>query len=437
MKKIAGACLIAAAVLFVIMLFSSDIDRILTDRIPYTYSLGCSLINYSAGFIRRGLFGELIGLMNGVLQPVLSIMLISALSLIFILYLFLSRMTRLNIKPPYILAILLSPSLILMQRGPNFIHNDAFLIALNLAVSCFLLHLIFHKRHGASDRPSFAMMLLADSSVFAVLTVSALIHELSASLLPPVILLFFIYSRRVHRMMHSVSVLALLILVYALMMIFFKYADPDIIAESWSGIYSDPDSYRKNTALLNIADSWYSSYFLSTAATLFKEHAIVFIPHMFTAVAVPFIILLLSGITVFHSASSRAGIIRGMIVISSVCPLGLCLVGIDYGRWFSISAINLTSYILLTAHPAGRIRSEGNQTENLRKIKDIAKQCTAAAIAVILLNFRLDVDGYFLEAEQTIAEETGEAIFCCSNLPEDLGPVIARDRIIQPKNGAR
>ena len=411
--------LLTAAVAAVILAFAADIDGIVKGLISFSYPLGCSLVNYSAGFVRRGLFGEIIELMNGLLQPVLSIMLISVSSLTFILYLFLSRMSGLKMKLPYILAIVLSPSLVLMQRGSNFIHNDALLIALNLAVSCFLLRLIFHAKQGASDRPSFARMILTDSSVFSVLAVSALIHELSASLLPPVMLLFFI------------------ILVYAVMMAFFKYADPDTIAKSWSGIYGDPEAYRKNTALLSVADSWYASYFLSAAGTLLKENAIAFIPHLFTAVAVPFIVLMLSGITVFHSASTRAGIIRGLLIISSLSPLGLCITGIDYGRWFSISAINLTSYILLTAHPAGRIRNDESQPEHERRIKDVLKQCAAAAIAVILLNFRLEVDGYFLEAEQPIAEEVREAAVRISDLPHDLMPVLVRDRIIRPRNGAR
>ena len=65
------------------------------------------------------------------------------------------------------------------------------------------------------------------------------------------------------------------------------------------------------------------------------------------------------------------------------------------------------------------------------------KQCAAAAIAVILLNFRLEVDGYFLEAEQPIAEEVREAAVRISDLPHDLMPVLVRVRILRPRNGAR
>lgn len=108
--------LLTAAVAAVILAFAADIDGIVKGLISFSYPLGCSLVNYSAGFVRRGLFGEIIELMNGLLQPVLSIMLISVSSLTFILYLFLSRMSGLKMKLPYILAIVLSPSLVLMQR---------------------------------------------------------------------------------------------------------------------------------------------------------------------------------------------------------------------------------------------------------------------------------------------------------------------------------
>ena len=57
-------------------------------------------------------------------------------------------------------------------------------------------------------------MLAVDCIIFILLTVSALIHELSATLLPPVILIFFIYARKAGRIMHAATVTALLLLVY-------------------------------------------------------------------------------------------------------------------------------------------------------------------------------------------------------------------------------
>lgn len=79
--KMAGNFLLAAAVLFVIMIFASDIDRMAAGSIDLTYSLGCSLVNYSAGFVRRGLLGEIIQHMDALFQPFLSIALLASVPL--------------------------------------------------------------------------------------------------------------------------------------------------------------------------------------------------------------------------------------------------------------------------------------------------------------------------------------------------------------------
>lgn len=88
-----------------------------------------------------------------------------------------------------------------MHRGFELVRSDLTIMALNLAAVCILLKLIFQKRCSDGNsrgmtadtggRQSFVRMLLIDSVLFTIFTVSALIHELSITLLPPVILLFF------------------------------------------------------------------------------------------------------------------------------------------------------------------------------------------------------------------------------------------------------
>lgn len=181
--------LLAAAVLAVILAFASDIDGIVRGYVNFSYPLGCTLVNYSAGFIRRGLLGEIMQFMNVLCQPFLSMVLLSSGSLLFILGVILCRMIRLRIKPAYILAIILSPSLILMQRGENILRSDAIVLALNIAASCIMLRMGF-KAGSSARRISFAGMLLTDMVIFLMLALSALIHELSASLLPTEMLIF-------------------------------------------------------------------------------------------------------------------------------------------------------------------------------------------------------------------------------------------------------
>jgi len=428
--------LLAAAVLAVILAFASDIDGIVRGYVNFSYLLGCTLVNYSAGFIRRGLLGEIMQFMNVLCQPFLSMVLLSSGSLLFILGVILCRMIRLRIKPAYILAIILSPSLILMQRGENILRSDAIVLALNIAASCIMLRMGF-KAGSSARRISFAGMLLTDMVIFLMLALSALIHELSASLLPTEMLIFLICAGRVRRTMHAVSVSALLIIIYAVMMTYFKFSDPYTIAMSWDGIYKDPESFRSNLCLLNIADRRAALSWLSLTITLIKESAIAYIPHIFAAVAVPFIILLLSGITPFRSVSSRAGILRYLLIISCACPLGLCIAGIDFGRWFSICALSLTAHSLLIAHSSRRSGAAKGMSEQSAVMKSAVKQCAAAAAAAALLCFRLGLNGYFYESEQPLAEEAGNIIAGSAGLLGDLKPLLTRDTVIQPKNTLR
>ncbi|MDY6336130.1 MAG: hypothetical protein SPL25_03515 [Succinivibrionaceae bacterium] len=426
--------LLAAAVLAVILAFASDIDGIVRGYVNFSYPLGCTLVNYSAGFVRRGLFGEIIMQMNALCQPFLSVVLLTSASLLFLLYLILMRLIRLNVRLAYMLAIIFSPSLILFQRGENILRADALIMSLNFAASWILLHLTFQTKRSTLKRFSFIRMLVTDTAVFLVLAVSALIHELSASLLPPVMMIFFIYVRKLHRTMHFFTVLGLLIALYAVMMGFFKYSDADTIVQSWSGIYQNPDSYKSNPALANTVDESHAMNCLEITKTLLKDCIFAFIPHLFIAAAFPFIVLLLSGITVVHSASSRARKTRCLLLIASVCPLGLCLVGFDYGRWFSFCAMNLMVYSLFIAHKAGRIKSASSAPELIRKIKGAAKQCAVIAVGIILLNYRLGVNGYFDESGLTISDETKVIIDSSSRMFRDLAPLVNRERLIQPKN---
>jgi len=65
------------------------------------------------------------------------------------------------------------------------------------------------------------------------------------------------------------------------------------------------------------------------------------------------------------------------------------------------------------------------------------KQSAAIIIAVVLLNFRLDVNGYFSESEQPFSEEAKETAANASNLIRDLKPLITREIVLQPQNGAK
>lgn len=446
-SKISGTLVLTGTVLTVILLFSSDVYRLLTTDNSYKYSLGGDMISYAAGFVRRGLFGEIVYSLNPVFQPFVTVLLMSSVSILFILYVLIARMIRLNVRLPYIMAITLSPCLILMHRGGELIRTDMVVMALNLTALCFLRHIMFHRHQRAdlnaqgiiavSDRHSFAGMIYTDTVLFTMLAVSALIHELSITLLPPLLLLFFIYTKRVHRTMHCVTVAVLLIIIYAVMMTFFKFQDAKTIADSWSGVFSSydgsPEMWKHNIprGMAAVADREYAMFFLHQSSHSLPDF---FFMNLLTAIAEPFIILLLSGIRIFHSSSSRFRALRWVIASSCLSPLCLSFVAYDYGRWFSIAAIQLAVYVLLISHHAGRIYRIKKTSESSQKIISAAKMFLALAIMVHFSDFMLIWSGSFYTRNDTdsLLEETKKAVTCLPELGELTQKLLSGDLIMTP-----
>lgn len=144
--------LLAVIVISVVLLLASEADGIVKGSTSVAYELGGAMVNYSAGFVRRGLFGEAVMQLNALCQPVLTMLFISSLSVLSIFYVFLSRLIRLGIRLPYVLAIVFSPSLILMYRGENFLRLDPVIIVPGLAASVKLLKLITGNKMSSGGR---------------------------------------------------------------------------------------------------------------------------------------------------------------------------------------------------------------------------------------------------------------------------------------------
>lgn len=423
--------------MLVVVLFAAEIDAMAKGRVPFAYELGNSLVNYSAGFVRRGLFGEIIQFMNVLFQPLVSIILLSLVSNLFIFYILLKKMTKLDVRLPYILAVIFSPALILMHRGEEFIRSDALILALNFAASCFLLHLISAGNRTAGKlrgaRPSFTVMFAVDTVLFLALTASALIHELSAALLPPVMLLFFVYAQKARRAMHFVALCVLIFVVYGVMMKGFSFADSDVIAESWAGIYTNTDSFRYSDGLIAVVDKVRALDCKQRTMGRLLNGGWPLFTNMIIAVVLPLTVILLSGIRIFHSSSLRSRITRCLIVVSSMAPLGLCLVAYDFGRWFSLCALNFTVYCLLIAHSA-RARTPQCPVGTDRKIRSAVIQCALIAASLILLNSRLNWDGKIYQIGPNPFVYIKQAASDARNVFKDLQPLLTRDKVYQPNN---
>ena len=442
-SKAAGRLLLTAAVMIIFLLLTLDICAFVKGGDWVRYALGVDMVNYSAGFIRRGLFGEILYCMNAVFQPFVSVLLMSFISVVFMLYVLIARMIRLHANLVYIIAIVLSPSLILMHRGFEFVRSDLTIMALNLAAACILLYFIFQKKCStgkfrgmapeAGRRQSFAGMLFIDALIFAILTVSALIHELSITLLPPVMLLFLLYARRVHRTAHCLAVAALLLAIYAVMMAFFKFQDVRVIADSWSGVFGSSDGRDIPSGLEVVASRERAMAHVRVSSESLTDFSVM---DMVIAVAEPFIILLFSGISIFSSSSFRFRAIRWMILISCLSPLCLSFVAYDYGRWFAFSAMQLTLYSLLLAHRAGRRRSVNNRPENRRNLISLVKMCLTIAIMLHFIDLRLYCPGAFWTSKTAFAEEIAQSVTGLPDFGKCAGQLLTRELIITPYDEA-
>ena len=233
--------------------------------------------------------------------------------------------------------------------------------------------------------------------------------------------------------MHFLLVFSLLISLYIVMMKGFSFADSGTIAESWSWIYGTPDSFRYNDGLLSGTDKIIAMAAVKVTRARLAGIDLNLATEMLMAVAVPCLILLFSGLPICSSASSRACKARILLIILSFCPLGLCIAGNDFGRWYSVCALNFAAYALLIAHTSGRTAMPDKFPFAAdRKIKEAVRQCAVITITVILLNFRFDCWGQFLKSEQKFTDSISLSLTNASRLTEDLKPVIRREKMIVP-----
>jgi len=72
--------------------------------------------------------------------------------------------------------------------------------------------------------------------------------------------------------------------VYAVMMTQFKYSDLAVVAESWSGVYSDTASIRYNPGLVNVADRSYANQYLNVSVELIKKDGMTLLRNMLITV---------------------------------------------------------------------------------------------------------------------------------------------------------
>ena len=118
-----------------------------------------------------------------------------------------------------------------------------------------------------------------------------------------------------------------------------------------------------------------------------------------------------------------------MIFVSDIG--GMITGSLDFTYAFGCGLVNYSAGFIRRGL-LGEILSEKD-----RIAKNLIKQCAVTVVAVALLYFRLDFNGYFYETEQPLAEEAKEAAINSSNLLRDIKPLVTGEIVLHPGNGAR
>jgi hypothetical protein len=267
------------------------------------------LINYSGGFVRRGLPGEVIQLLN--FDPRMTAIFISFIALIFLL-----RYLYLNSKHYFDFYIILSPVFMGFVYYGGVLRKDILL----------MLTLAFLLKNIVSNGYVILSVLL--------ITFGILSHELFFFVSIPIITVFLIYNKKPPINYLAFSIYPTLLMIF---LIFYK-GDITIataINDSWSVSFDQYCSSCNNSvpsAAIG-AISWTASKGLSLSASLLKSPITIF-TWLIIIAACYFISLGL--IKREKDKFSWASIMAFQFI--SISPL--FIVGWDFGRWINIWMIS-------------------------------------------------------------------------------------------------
>jgi hypothetical protein len=153
------------------------------------------LTNYSAGFVRRGLAGELIAwLANGRSgAPVTNILVFGIFTGFSIFFLWLAFLATGMVAPAILLSVLMPAGIFDMARENQFYYRKEILFLVILEVACLLLIGI---RHVKSRLPKNLLIGVLVTFVFASATLLPLIHEGYVFLGAPAVFILLAMLRR-------------------------------------------------------------------------------------------------------------------------------------------------------------------------------------------------------------------------------------------------
>jgi hypothetical protein len=325
------------------------------------------LIDYSAGFVRRGLSGELIRAAAGIINPYqLSVILSWSLyfSLI-ITYLYLIIRNLTTIPSQYLLVVLFLPSLILF-----YLFDHAALGRKEMLGFLFVfIHLLIVPVQIKKPFSILTYLKYLWILTFLLLPIHIFIHEASLFLFIPVHLMISWSVFSYQKPSPFIKKFTILLLTYAPVaisfLIIFFWGRPDFsvaqtICQNWEAaqafnqgacqsksanlMWALPGAFTALPWNISQANSlpsslstpvlltWLSVFFLFSLTTLFYLGRV----STLLSLAVNKEMTVDSAIQRRHSAMIRFK----YFFIPVICTLPLYLLGWDFGRWFAVSSIN-------------------------------------------------------------------------------------------------
>lgn len=337
--------LLAVSLCLIAVLYIPSVTRSFGDITSWAVSE--LHIRYAAGFVRRGLLGEVAfrlrettGLATGTLFPALFILLTAIQAALLA-----ALAWPLRVRPALFLLVLLAPALVLFPAYDygGYLRKDAFIV-IGVLTHAILVRRVLQERLTIRTYERFLMGALAP-----YLFVATLIHENQAIFLPAHGLLIVMALRPPalipHIVRFQIPLFLPAVLAFAAAAIYRgTQADVDANCAGWARAVTTCDAMG--------ALNWTYARVWDTVASILRAPAPlgIFVVSILLALVPPLAV---------RAAVQREDQAPPLLVFAAMAPQGvLFLLGWDWGRWIHMASFALTSIVLAGAvrEPAGAAR---------------------------------------------------------------------------------
>lgn len=389
---------------------------------PYWIELLC---DYSGGFVRRYLLGEILDNIPGVPPKIAGVTVLSA-SYLFVTLSLYAGIRRLNLPLYLRILVLLSPVgvayyLLLPTKAEVFLLRDILVIALVILAAktvCF--------SRGKTDAPG--NMLLCDAAVCVIVTFGMLCHSGILFCTPPLLVLY-LGSIRSFRMafIHAAVLGVIFLCEFLTINLVFGELEPekimnilDMFKEKYPGIPMKISAESLLFSLFNVSQGGESYWVEMAQAHMFSVGKFI---AFFAAAMVPCLILLLR--LVRSGLGIREYLRKSWLVtacsLGALSPVLMSVFATDFLRWITWGSI-LSVYFAMQGTDASVRQHE-------------AKRGIRSAAAGILLTAAAAVFVLFYNPSRPVWQSSGSEILAKSNLDPLVTALMVRAPYFRSQQG--